>query len=215
MSGTANSYQDFSQSRLRRNALPLVAVGKEAEGRLGVRDRVQLGQHVDGVVLQLALRLGGRVGEPVAAERVRHDVGRHHAGRRSPSGRTACRAPIPVGSSHRTRGTGTSVISPTSRITSNWWSIRYDENTGTSCFGGRDARHPLLFVLLAVGFPASGQDDGLRRHPVGVDAALHGHLRRGAAGHDGRQPLRHHVGQRADVSARSAGVGRRLRQPVL
>ena len=42
----------------------------------------------------------------------------------------------PVGSSHRTRGTGTSVISPTSRITSNWWSIRYDENTGTSASAG-------------------------------------------------------------------------------
>ena len=40
---------------------------------------MQLGQHLDGGVLQFALLLGGRVGEPVAAEGVGHDVGRHHA----------------------------------------------------------------------------------------------------------------------------------------
>ena len=79
MSGTANSYQAFSQSRLRRNALPSATVGQEPEGGLGLRDGVQLREHVDGVVLQFALRLGGRVGEPVAAERVGHDVGWHHA----------------------------------------------------------------------------------------------------------------------------------------
>ncbi|CNM92046.1 Uncharacterised protein [Mycobacterium tuberculosis] len=36
----------------------------------------------------------------------------------------------------RTRGTGTSVSSPTSRITSNWWSSRYVGNTGTSSAAG-------------------------------------------------------------------------------
>ena len=39
---------------------------------------MQLGQHPDGGVLQFALTFGGRVGEPVAAEGVGHDVGRHH-----------------------------------------------------------------------------------------------------------------------------------------
>ena len=43
--------------------------------------------------------------------------------------------------------------------------------------GRRDPRHPLLLVPSTVGLPASGQDDGLRRHPVGVDAALDGHVR--------------------------------------
>ena len=40
---------------------------------------MQRGQHLDRGVLQLALALDGRVGEPVAAEGVGHDVGRHLA----------------------------------------------------------------------------------------------------------------------------------------
>ena len=56
-----------------------VDLGEKAERGLRIGDRVQFRQHLDGGVLQLALPFDGSVGEPVAAERVWHDVGRHDA----------------------------------------------------------------------------------------------------------------------------------------
>ena len=42
-------------------------------------DPVELGDHRDRAVLEVGLLLTGRVEEPVAAERIRHEVGRHDA----------------------------------------------------------------------------------------------------------------------------------------
>ena len=139
---------------------------------------VQLGQHLDGGVLQFAPLLGGRVGEPVVAERVGHDVGRDDARRRSPSGRTGCRAPRRSAPATAPAGPGRrSVRRPAG-------SPRTGGPAGTTGTPGRlgsvGATRATHFCStgLAVLVPAAGQDDGLRRHPVGVDAAFHGHLRR-------------------------------------
>ena len=96
--------------------------------------------------------------------------------------------------------------SPARRITSNWWSNRYDGEHRDVGLGGRDPGHPLLFPGRAVLGPAAGQNDGLRRHSVGVDTAFHGDVRGDAARHDGGQPLRQHRGQGGDVPARALQV---------
>src|ERR1700722_7488492 len=59
----------------------------------------------------------------------------------------------PVCSSQRTRGTGTSVSSPTFRITPNWWSSRYVGNTWTSSAVG--ATRATSFCV--TGRPSSSQ----------------------------------------------------------
>ena len=101
----------------------------------------------------------------------------------------------PVVSSQRTRGTATSVSSPTRRITSMLVVqavVREHRHVG---FGGRDPGHPVLFDRAACVQPAPGQQDRLRRHAVGVDAAFHGDLGRDITQNRG-QPLgqgRRHV----------------------
>ena len=199
MSGTANCVPRRQPIEVAPQRIALGTVGQEPEGGLGLRNRVQLGQHVDGVVLKRALRLRGRIGEPVVTERVRHDVGRNHT--RHVVHQKELRAKYLAGRLQpphkRNRDVGLLADQP-DHVELVVHPIRREHRH--VLFGGRDARHPLLFVLLTIRLPTSGQDDGLRGHPVGVDPALHGHLRRYAAGHDRRQPLRHHVGQRADIS---------------
>ena len=176
-----------------------IDLGEEAERLLGVGDRVQLGQHLDGRILQLAPFLGGRVGEPVAAERVGHDVGRHDARdvvhqeeRRAEHGPLVVDPPD-AGDRHvgefadlpdHLELVVESVCREDRDILGRW----------------RHPGHPLLLDRSAVLLPPAGEDDGLRRHPVGFDAALDGHLWRCSAWHDGGQPLRHHRREAGDVT---------------
>ena len=174
---------------------------EEAECRFGFRDRMQVGDHLDGAVLQFALSLGGGVREPVVAECVRHHVRRHlaldviHQEERRAEDRARRFQPPHAGNWDVGLLADQSddvelVVHP----------IRREHRHVLR--GGRHPRHPLLFPALPVLVPAARQDDRFRRHAVGVDAAFHGDLGCGTAGHHGRQPTRHHIGQRADVSTR-------------
>ena len=205
MSATANRYQSRSQPKCRCSA---VSPGGSTSVRkpnvlAGVGNRVQLGQHLDGGVLQFALFGRGRVGEPVAAEGVGHDVRRHHCPRRGPSGRTDCPARSPVGSIQRTCGTGTSVSSETSRNTSILVVHPVGGEHRDVGRGRRDPGHPLPLDRCTVLGPAAGQDDGLRGHAVGVDTAFDFHLGFDWGGHDGGQPLRQGGGKVTGVTTRA------------
>ena len=162
---------------------------------------MQLGEHPDRCVLQLALVFDGCVGEPVAAEGVGHDVGRHHRRRRNPSRRTVYPAlrrcsPASAPGGQERRSARRLCGSP-----------RIGGPVGTSGTPGRPRRWappgPPTSALPACR-PRSQRavrmmvsDD----MPVGVHAALHGDLGRDAAGQHRRQPLRQHRGQRRDVAA--------------
>ena len=78
MSGTAKSYQARVRARFFSSSVAAGVVRlEEAERRRGVRDRVQLGEHLDARVLQAALVLERRVVQPVVAEVVGQHVLRH------------------------------------------------------------------------------------------------------------------------------------------
>ena len=205
MSGTANSYQDLQPVEVapqRGSASASVDVGQEPEGRLGVGDRVQLGEHLDGAVLQFALRSAGGVGEPVVAERVGHHVGRHDARRRGPSGRTACRAP-------RRSAPATAPAAPGRRSSRRPAGSR--RTGGPSDTTRTPARPASVGATRATHFssrrcPSSSQrpvrmivSDDMPLASTPLSTVICGC---DAAGHHGGQPLRHHVGQRADVSTR-------------
>ena len=176
-------------------------VGEEPERRLGVGNRMQFGDHLDGAVLQFALTLGRGVGEPVVAERVRHHVRRHlaldviHQEELGAEHRT-CRFKPPH---PRNRDVCVLAHQPDD-VELVVHPIRREHRNVLR--GGRHPGNPLLFPALPIFVPAAGQDDRLRRHAVGVDAAFHGDLGCDAARHHGGQPTRYHVGQRADVSTR-------------
>ena len=61
-------------------------------------------------------------------------------------------------------------------------------NTGMSCGGGRDAGDVLPQPLLTVLGPGGVEDERLRAHPVGVDAAVQRDLGVGAVGQLTGQP---------------------------
>ena len=140
-------------------------------------------QHSDGGILHFALTLGRRVGKPVAAEGVGHDVGRHlaldvvHQEERCPqdvAGRFEPAHP-------RDRDVGQLanhsyhvelVVKPICR-----------EDLDV-LGGGRHPGHQLLCHRLAVLLPAGGEDDGLRRHAGRVHAAFDGYLWCRSAGQD-------------------------------
>ena len=61
-------------------------------------------------------------------------------------------------------------------------------NTGMSCGGGRDPGDVLPRALLAVLGPGRVEDERLRAHAVGVDAAVQRDLRVGAVGQRAGQP---------------------------
>ena len=154
MSGTANSYQDFSQSRLRRNALrsdpsarkPNVVSASGIECSFASTSTVLSCSFALRSAGESANQLPPKVYGITSGGTTPVDVV-HQEERRAQHRRRSARASAPAAPARRS-------VSPTSRITSNWWSIRYDENTGTSCVGGRDAGHPLLFVLLTVARPS-------------------------------------------------------------
>jgi hypothetical protein len=162
---------------------------------------MQLGDHLDRAVLQFALTVGRRVGEPIVAECVRHYIRRHltldvvHQEERRAEHRTRRFQPPHPG--HRDVGLLADEPDDVELVVH---PIRREHRHVLR--SGRHPRHPLLFAALAVLVPAAGQDDGLRGHTVGVDAAFHGDLRCDTAGHHGGQPPRHHVGQRAQITTR-------------
>ena len=211
MPGTANSYQSLSQPKWRRSA---VSPGGSTSARnpnvlsaLGIA--CSLAMHLDGGVLQFALLLRCGIGEPVVAERVGHHVGRHDAvdviHQEERGAQHLAGVLQPAHARHRDVGEFAGqphhlelVVQPVPRK---------HRDVG---LGGRDPRHPLLFPGVAVLGPAAGENDGLRRHSVGVDAAFHRDVGGDAARHDGGQPLRQHRGQGGDVPARALQVGRHL-----
>ena len=202
MSGTANSYQSFSQPKCRRSGVsPGGSISdEEAEGRASASG-IECSFASTSTVASCSSRLllGGRVGEPVAAERVRHHVGRHDAvdvihqeERRTEH---VARVLHPPDAGDRHVGQFADQSDDVELVVQ---AIGREHRHVRGARG--DAGHPLLLRRLAVLLPLPGQDDGLRRHPVGVDAAFDGHLRGRPAGHDGGQPLRHHRGQGGDVA---------------
>ena len=180
-------------------------LGEESERLVRVGNRVQLRQHLDGRVLQCALLFGCGVGEPVAAEGVGHHVGRNdaldviHQEERGAEHRALGIDPAHL----RYRHVGEFLDQPDDVVLV----VHPVLGEHRHVFGGgRHPGDPLLLDLLAVLGPAAGQDDGLRRHAVGVDAALDGHLRLDPAGHDRGQPLRQQCGNGADVATRALHV---------
>src|SRR5581483_11335804 len=134
MSGTAKSYQDRTHAKWRSSAVP---------GPSERKPNVDVGS---GIACSFARTstvesCSSRCDSAGASEnQFPPNVYGITSGGTTPSTKSIRKngAPStsPVVSIQRTWGTGTSVSSETNRITSNWWSSRYDGNTGTSCAVG-------------------------------------------------------------------------------
>ena len=202
MSGTANSIPGLQPVEVAPQARSAPPRRPGSRTSLGLGNRMQFGDHLDGAVLQFALtsrpahRRTSCCRTCMASRRAGPDP------RRSPSGRTACRAPSPSprASAPAARGCRSSRRPAGSRRTDGPCG-RTRTRGRPAAVGATRATH-FSSRLPAVLVPAAGQDDRLRRHAVGVDAAFHGDLGRYPAGHHCRQPPRQHVGQRADVTTR-------------
>lgn len=190
MPSTAKSYQDRTQLKCRCSVVSLV------------RPWVRSGQRCDGGVLQLALALGGRVGEPVVTERVRHDVGRHHAldvvHQKERSSQHVAGGLDPA---HPRDGNVGQLSDQPDHFELVVKPIRREHRHVLG--GRRHPRHQLLLDRSPVLLPPRGQDDGFRRHAGGVHATFHGHLGCRPTGQHARQPARYHRRQGGHVAARA------------
>ena len=179
-----------------------VDLGEETECTAGIGNRVQFGQYPDSGLLQFALFGRGCVGEPVPAERVGHDVRRHHSlDMVHQEERTAQQFPGGLDPAHlRHRDLGECRNQPQHLVL-----VVHPvggEHRDVSR-GRRDPGHPLPLDRCTVLGPAAGQDDALRGHAVGVDTAFDFHLGFDWGGHDGGQPLRQGGGKATGVTTRA------------
>ena len=202
MSGTAKSYQARTWARLRASARVARVVGvEEGERRGRVGDPVQPGDDVDGGVLQPPLVGDRGVVQPVVAEVVGHHVLRHHAvdavHQEERRAQHVARLLHPPHGGHghvgQLAGDPHRVVLVAQRV-------------------AREDRHVLLCrsdpgdvragTLLAVLGPGRVEHEGLRRHAVGVDAAVQRHLGVGPGGQLSGQPFAQESGKRGRVAAR-------------
>ena len=192
-SGTANSYHARRAARLRSIGVPLAAAPvRWRPGSRKANVAVASGMacspaDADRAVLQLSLLLPRGVEEPVVAEGVRHDVRRddpvdpvHEEERRAEH--LAGRLEEPD-RRHRDIGVVADVLDGVVLV------LEVVAREDRDVRGGR--RHPRDVLALtgpAVLGPGRVEDQGLRRHAVGVDAAVQRDLGVGALGEQPGQP---------------------------
>ena len=182
----------------------LAGVGRveERERRVRVGDRVQPRDHVDGRVLQPALVLGRGVVEPVVPEVVGQHVLRDHA--LDPVHEEERRAEHLAGGLHpadlRDGDVGGLADDP-DRVVLLLERVGREDREVVG--GGRDAGDVLPHAPLAALGPGDVEDQRLRRHAVGVDAAVQRDDRVGAVGQHRPQPPRQSGRQGARVPARA------------
>ena len=183
-SGTANSYQARSQPRLRRSALSRAGRRRSRKPKVSAASGIACSLRQPSTVLSWRSRCssGG-----ASASQLSPKVYGMTSGGTTPSIRSIRKNGVPstspVGSSHRPSAPGRrSSRRPAGSRRTGGPAGRTGTPGRPRSEGATRATH-FSSCCSTLGLPASGQDDGLRGHPVGVDAALHGDLRRGAAGH--------------------------------
>ena len=202
MSGTANSYQSLSQPKWRRSGLSPGGSISARKPKVFSASGIECSFASTSTVESCSSRrlLGGGVDEPVVAERVRHDVGRHDAvdvihqeERRAEHGAVRRRSTAPRGPARR------SARRPAG-------SRRIDGRAGTSGTPARPRRSappaPPTSARPACRPPTSGpvrmmvsDDMPLESTPLSmVTSGCH------PAGHHGGEPLRHDRRECGDVA---------------